>query len=73
MIEIDEKMVLESKENIPEWSDCSDFEGSAPWCVDDPRAELYYEDALAWFMDRKFGEAEDDNGGLLDAIILDAL
>ena len=71
MIEIDEKMVFESKENIPEWSDCSDLEGSAPWCGDDPRASMYYEDAHAWFMDRYSDQGE--KSGDLDVIILDAL
>jgi spermidine synthase len=71
MIEIDEEMVTESRENIPEWSDCSDLEGSSSWCVDDPKTSMYYEDAHGWFMDRYTGERE--NSGDLDIIILDAL
>ena len=72
MIEIDEKMVNVSRDNIPEWSDCSDLEGSAPWCVDDPRATIHYEDALAWFMDRYSDEATESKE-LLDVVVLDAL
>ncbi len=71
MIEIDEKMVNVSRQYIPEWSDCSDLEGSANWCVDDPRSTMYYEDALAWFMNRY------SNGNStaepIDVIIVDAL
>ena len=75
MIEIDEEMVMSSREHIPEWSDCSDIVGSAKWCGDDPRAELYYEDALAWFIDRfseggKYAEEETEE---FDLIIMDAL
>jgi spermidine synthase len=71
MIEIDEMMVNVSREYLPEWSDCSDLMGSAAWCVKDPRATMYYEDALAWFVDRyadgaKFNET-------MDVIIMDAL
>jgi len=71
MIEIDEQMVIESRNSIPEWSDCSDLQGSAPWCVDDPRATVHYEDAHAWFMERYSGKAAQH--GNLDIVILDAL
>ena len=71
MIDIDEQMVIESRKSIPEWSDCSDLEGSAPWCGDDSRARVYYEDAHAWFMERYSGA--DAKSGDLDVVILDAL
>ena len=71
MIEIDEIMVNVSREFIPAWSDCSDFEGSAAWCGDDPRATMYYEDAFAWFMDRYIDGA--DSNEKIDVIIMDAL
>jgi spermidine synthase len=71
MIEIDEMMVNVSRDYIPEWSDCSDLVGSAPWCVDDARARVYYEDALAWFMDRHSdGDRSEEP---MDVIIMDAL
>lgn len=75
MIEIDEQMVYSSKEYIPEWSDCSDIVGSEDWCGDDPRAELYYEDALAWFIDRfsEDGKFSDEEHEKFDLIIMDAL
>lgn len=73
MIEIDEQMVIESKKAIPEWSDCSDFVGSAPWCLDDPRTKTYFQDALKWFMDRYSSEAKEQYSDPLDVIILDAL
>jgi len=71
MIEIDEMMVNASREYIPEWSDCSDFVGSSPWCIEDPRATEYYEDALAWFTDRYHHDKKPEEP--FDAIILDAL
>lgn len=73
MIEIDEVMVKVSRDHIPEWSDCSDLVGSSSWCIDDPRATLYYEDALQWFMDRYLDDGSLQGGALLDVIILDAL
>lgn len=71
MIEIDEMMVNVSRQYIPEWSDCSDLVGSVPWCVDDSRAKVYYEDALAWFIDRY----SQDNSSIepMDVVIMDAL
>jgi spermidine synthase len=71
MIEIDEEMVNVSRQYIPEWSDCSDLEGSADWCVDDPRSTMYYEDALAWFMNRYSNS--NSTAELIDVIIMDAL
>jgi spermidine synthase len=71
MIEIDEMMVNVSRDYIPEWSDCSDLVGSTPWCVDDPRASMYYQDALAWFMDR-YGHG-DKSEETIDIIVMDAL
>jgi len=73
MLEIDELMVETSRKYLPEWSDCSDLEGSADSCFDDPRATVYFEDAIQWFVDRFGGEqpiAEEDQ---LDVIIMDAL
>ena len=73
MIELDETMVNVSRDHIPEWSDCSDLVGSAPWCLDDPRATVYYKDALEWFMDRYSDNSTSTCNELLDVIILDAL
>ena len=75
MIEIDEKMVSSSKKFIPKWSDCSDIVGSEEWCGDDPRADLFYEDALAWFIDRysENGKLADKEHEKFDVIIMDAL
>uniref|UniRef100_A0A7S2HCC7 PABS domain-containing protein n=1 Tax=Helicotheca tamesis TaxID=374047 RepID=A0A7S2HCC7_9STRA len=84
MIEIDEMMVKVSHEYLKEWSDCSDIIGSAEWCVEDPRADVRYEDAVAWFTDR-FSKDEDGDDGKedveydedeykpFDVIIMDAL
>lgn len=74
MIEIDEEMVRFSRQFIPEWSDCSFLEGSNGSCYDDPRAELYCVDAVAWFVDH-YGEKRDKSveKGKYDVIIMDVL
>ncbi len=72
MIEIDEKMVKLSREYLPQWSDCSMLDGSAGSCFDDPRVELYCEDAFAWFIDRFSGDRT-ENVLPFDVIIMDAL
>lgn len=72
MIEIDEKMVQVSRKYIPFWSDCSNLRGSAGSCFDDPRVEVYYEDAFAWFIQRYGGEAS-DSPEPFDVIVMDAL
>mmetsp|Transcript_937 Transcript_937/g.1444 ORF Transcript_937/g.1444 Transcript_937/m.1444 type:complete len:866 (+) Transcript_937:187-2784(+) len=75
MIEIDEEMVITSREYLPEWSDCSDLIGSAKWCGDDERADIFYEDALAWFIDRfsEGGKYASEDHPKFDVIIMDAL
>lgn len=70
MIEIDETMVKTSREYLPEWSNCTDF--GADWCVEDPRTQMYYEDALAWFMER-FPHGEEPKEKKMDVLIMDAL
>jgi len=73
MIEIDEVMAEVSRKYIPEWSDCSNIRGSVDSCFEDPRAEIFYEDAIAWFIER-FGEAANiDNNYRFDVVIMDAL
>jgi len=71
MIEIDEMMVDVSKEFIPTWNTCDNIQGSVKSCFEDPRTEMYYEDALAWFIDRYIdgGDGEEK----FDVIIMDAL
>ena len=74
MVEIDPTMVQVSREYLPEWSDCSEFTEFAS-CMDDPRATVYYEDAIQWFIDRYGG---DDNKNMstedrVDVIVMDAL
>ena len=59
MVEIDEIMVQVSREYLPEWSNCSNLVGSAPCCFDDPRAEVFFTDAIAWFIER-FGDKRQD-------------
>lgn len=73
MIEIDEVMVQVSRKVLPEWSSCADIAGGRESCFDDPRATVFYADAISWFIDN-FGEdgsAADDLR--FDVIIMDAL
>jgi len=77
MVDIDEELVEMCREHLPEWSDCSNIEGSdADSCFDDSRASVHFEDAFAYFIDR-FGGATDSSGGneadKFDVIIMDAL
>jgi len=62
MIDIDEIMCKESARLLyPAWNSCDDFEGSTiNSCFDDPRADVRYEDALAFFIQR-FNTTTNDN------------
>ena len=73
MIEIDQKMVELSRKYLPFWSDCSMLEGSNGSCFEDPRVEVYYEDAFAWFIDRYSGDSADRSNEPFDVIVMDAL
>lgn len=73
MIEIDEEMVDVAKEHLPHWSDCSDLLGSADSCFDDPRADVHYADAVAWFIDAYSDVSQLDSSEKYDVIIMDAL
>jgi spermidine synthase len=73
MIEIDPEVVEASKYALPSWNDCSNFEGSSRYCMDDPRAEIYNEDAFKWFIDRYTGKNQTNDEELFDVIIMDAL
>ena len=71
MIDIDQGVVDVSREFLPDWSDCSMLQGSAPNCFDDVRSELHCTDAFAWFIDRYGGEEMLEEP--FDVIIMDAL
>jgi len=79
MVEIDPVIVEVSKHYLPEWNDCSMFEDSARYCMDDPRVDMYHLDALKWFRDRFSDEARLEGHELygteekFDVVILDAL
>ena len=79
MVEIDPVIVEVSKHYLPEWNDCSMFEGSSRYCMDDPRVEMYHLDGLKWFRDRFSEEARLEghelygSEELFDVVILDAL
>ncbi|KAL7552406.1 hypothetical protein ACHAWF_015651 [Thalassiosira exigua] len=72
MVEIDQELVEMCRQFIPEWSNCTDIEGSdAESCFDDSRATIVYDDAFRWFIDT-FGE-EVNEGERFDVIVMDAL
>merc|ERR1719457_399444 len=66
-------MVSVSREFLPDWNNCTDLIGSAAWCGDDKRAEMYYTDAFAWFNDRFADGIEIDEEERFDVLIMDAL
>ncbi len=59
MVEIDEAMVGYSREYLRDWNTCDDIVGSAESCFEDPRADMRYEDAMAWFI-KRFHKADED-------------
>lgn len=80
MVDIDEMMIDVSRKYLPEWSSCDNLVGSTASCFDEPRANVYTEDALAWFIDRFYTDGEQeanakglDNAEPMDVIIMDAL
>ncbi|KAL7541057.1 hypothetical protein ACHAXR_010609 [Thalassiosira sp. AJA248-18] len=76
ILEIDQELVEICAEYMPEWSDCSDIEGSdAESCFGDSRARLVYMDAFQWFIDNfgKDGNDENNEEKKFDVIIMDAL
>jgi len=73
MVEIDKAMVDISRKYLPEWSDCSNFAARTSSCFEDPRAEVYYEDAVGWFIERFGKGSKHDPSELFDVIIMDAL
>ena len=73
MIEIDRVMVETSRKHLPEWSYCGNLVGSAESCFDDPRVELHYSDAMAWFIDHFRDRSTIDSAELFDVVIMDAL
>lgn len=76
MIEIDEGVVQMSKEHLPQWQDCSSIshhEDAADWCLDDARASVLFEDAIAYF-NTNFGPTQQKyQEKPFDIIIMDAL
>lgn len=73
MIEIDKEMVDICREHLPEWNTCSNLVGSTESCFDDPRAEIFFEDAVAWFIEH-FGDRDCiDPSQRYDVLIMDAL
>jgi S-adenosylmethionine decarboxylase proenzyme len=73
MVEIDVEMVAASKKHLPQWNNCSDLTGSVGSCFDDPRAEVYFEDAVGWFINRYSDNDKIDAMDKFDVIIMDAL
>jgi|UPI0005819BA1 spermidine synthase len=73
MVEIDSGIVAVCKAHLPEWNFCGDIVGSTASCFDDPRAKVYFEDAISWFVSRYVDQEEIAVGNLFDVIIMDVL
>ena len=73
MVEIDGELVKICQEHLPEWSDCSDIDGSnADSCFEDYRASVEFIDAFDWFVE-SFGKDDINKEEMFDVIIMDAL
>jgi spermidine synthase len=73
MVELDEELVEICREHLPEWSDCSNMEGSdADSCFDDSRASVEFINAFEWFTE-SFGNIDDVKEEKYDLIVMDAL
>jgi len=72
MVEIDGELVELCTEYLPQWNRCDDIQGSTEICFDDPRAQVDFRDAFAWFID-SFGDKDNLKDEQFDVIIMDAL
>ena len=74
ILEIDEELVKICAEYMPEWSDCTDIEGTdAKSCFDDSRARVIIVDAFRWMIDNFDSVAGGETEDKFDVIIMDAL
>jgi S-adenosylmethionine decarboxylase proenzyme len=75
ILEIDEDLIKICAQYMPEWSDCSDIEGSnVTSCFDDSRATMVIGDAIKWFTDNFVDNVENAaEEKKFDVIIMDAL
>ena len=84
MIDIDAEFMDLARVHLPEWNDCRDLVDAAPVnnnnttdgyssCFDHPRARVFPEDAISWFIDRYHNEEDIDESEKFDVIIMDAL
>ena len=70
MVEIDAELVEICAEYLPQWNRCDDIQGSTEICFDDPRAQVDFRDAFAWFID-SFGDKDNIKDEQFDVIIMD--
>ena len=83
MIDIDAEFMDLARVHLPEWNDCRDLVDAAPAnnnktdgyssCFDHPRARVFPEDAILWFIGRYHKEQDIDESEKFDVIIMDAL
>ena len=74
ILEIDEELVKICAEYMPEWSDCTDIEGTdAKSCFEDSRARVIFVDAFRWMIDNFDSTTGGGTEDKFDVIIMDAL
>ena len=73
MIELDEMLIELSREYLPMFSDCSDFEGRAANCFDDELVTILHEDGVQWFVDRFGSHPTKPAVDPIDVVIADVL
>jgi spermidine synthase len=75
VFEIDEELINLCAMYMPEWSDCSDIEGSnVTSCFDDSRVSMVFGDAITWFINSFDDDLENElEEKKFDVIIMDSL
>jgi spermidine synthase len=73
MIELDPMLIELSRQYLPAFSDCSDFEGRSDNCFDDKLVSVIHEDGIEWFGDRYGVEANKKPVDPIDVIVVDVL
>jgi len=70
MLDVERRMIEYSREHLSSWGNCSDIKNSAPFCFDDSRVELIYDDGVEWLQEEM--TLTDSDEEKFDVIICDA-
>jgi spermidine synthase len=73
MIELDPMLIELSRQYLPGFSNCSNFEGRAENCFDDEVVTILHQDGIEWFVDRFGPTPTKEPVDPVDVIIVDVL